>query len=120
MQANRMFCCVIKAMLVDNIPCKMLRLDCSEFHVLGTPGQVERFCRGWSAPPTLRLLLPHQQTIDLPRSCQQCLVDAMPPELHKQIGFVQQEPVLFSGSIKENVLFALEYKDPEIRESLKT
>jgi hypothetical protein len=82
---------VIKAMLLDKIPCKMLCLERNDFHVLGTPGQVEHFCRGWSAVPTIRLLLPDEHMAKLPRDCQQRLVDAMPPELHKQIGFYPSE-----------------------------
>jgi len=41
-----------------------------------------------------------------------------PYTLHKQIGFVQQEPVLFSGTIKENVLFSLEFKDEKTIEKI--
>lgn len=39
--------------------------------------------------------------------------------MHKQIGYVQQEPVLFSGTIKENVLFSLEYKEQKIHDQIK-
>ena len=31
---------VIKAMLDDKIPCKMLQLERTDLHVLGTPAQV--------------------------------------------------------------------------------
>jgi dTDP-glucose pyrophosphorylase len=38
---------VIRAMLDDNIPCKMLHLNLDDFFVLGTPAQVKKFCVDW-------------------------------------------------------------------------
>jgi dTDP-glucose pyrophosphorylase len=40
---------VIKAMLDDGLPCKMLRLERTDLHVLGTPSQVRCFTRARSA-----------------------------------------------------------------------
>ena len=42
---------VIKAMLDDQMPCKMLMLEKSDLHVLGTPVQVEEWCRDWPRQP---------------------------------------------------------------------
>jgi len=42
---------VIKIMLEDKIPCRMLQLNPSDFHVLGTPVQVRQFCELWTHQP---------------------------------------------------------------------
>lgn len=47
---------VIKAMLDDQIPCKMLRLKTNDFHVLGTPKQVKSFCSTWPDQPGQRVV----------------------------------------------------------------
>jgi len=44
---------VIKAMLTDKMPCKMLQLKRNSFHVLGTPSQLKEFCAKWKTQPAM-------------------------------------------------------------------
>jgi len=43
-------------MLDDDVPCRMLRLEQDDFHVLGTPAQVQAFCRDWPHQPPIRVV----------------------------------------------------------------
>lgn len=43
-------------MLDEGVPCRMLRLEQDDFHVLGTPAQVQAFCRDWSYQPPMRVV----------------------------------------------------------------
>jgi capsule biosynthesis phosphatase len=54
---------VIKAMLDDGLPCKMLQLERTDLHVLGTPSQVEEFCAAWPEQPCLRFVFDLDNTL---------------------------------------------------------
>eukprot|EP00928_Gymnodinium_smaydae_P064124 TRINITY_DN4753_c0_g1_i1.p1 TRINITY_DN4753_c0_g1~~TRINITY_DN4753_c0_g1_i1.p1 ORF type:complete len:1179 (+),score=289.03 TRINITY_DN4753_c0_g1_i1:149-3685(+) len=47
---------VIAAMLAEGAPFVAIHLEREDFHVLGTPDQVTRFCREWPSPPQLRFV----------------------------------------------------------------
>lgn len=42
--------------------------------------------------------------------------DLEPRWYHEQISLVQQEPVLFSGTIQENILYGFKYQDKSDKE----
>lgn len=54
---------VIKAMLEDQIPCKMLEVKRSQFHVLGTPAQVKEFCKTWPEQKCTRFVFDLDHTL---------------------------------------------------------
>lgn len=57
---------VIKAMLEDKIPCKMLQISVSEHHVLGTPAQLKAWCGSWKHQPATRVVFGVERTLLLP------------------------------------------------------
>lgn len=54
---------VIKAMLDKGEPFAALRLHEHDFHVLGTPAQVEAFCASYAEPPKLRFCFDLDNTL---------------------------------------------------------
>lgn len=50
-------------MLDDQIPCKMLEVDRSQFHVLGTPAQVKEFCKRWPKQKCTRFVFDLDHTL---------------------------------------------------------
>lgn len=54
---------VIKAMLDDKIPCKMLQLPTDKIHVLGTPTQLKTWCAAWPEQPAARIVFGVERTL---------------------------------------------------------
>jgi len=54
---------VIKRMLDGKQPFQALRLESTDFHVLGTPPQVEEFCTGWPEVPKMRFCFDLDNTL---------------------------------------------------------
>jgi len=54
---------VIKAMLDDKIPCKMLELPTDKIHVLGTPAQLKAWCAAWPEQPAARIVFGVERTL---------------------------------------------------------
>ena len=71
---------VIKAMLDDHIPCKMLQLNEDDFHVLGTPSQLKAWCTSWPDQPCARVAFGIERTL---------LSQSMEP-IERNIAFVRQ------------------------------
>jgi dTDP-glucose pyrophosphorylase len=57
---------VIKAMLEDRIPCKMLQLPLDSIHVLGTPTQLQQWASKWQAQPAMRMAFGVEGTLLFP------------------------------------------------------
>ena len=57
---------VIKAMLDDRIPCRRLRINKSDIHVLGTPTQLSEWCTGWKSQPRTTIAFSVLQTLLMP------------------------------------------------------